>query len=149
MVINGYNDVTYSADYINFWKVMMKTKRQLWKHCDTTWSSGIFYCWWRIFWFRRKVVEIRKGEGESTDYSQTWKNGARHATLQYGNLEAIAQLILQKNIGCRWYSSVFFLWQPTGHCSHAKWEFVIGHRRLRRPTRTNDNRCFFAISFGL
>ena len=33
--------------------------------------------------------------------------------------------------------------------SHAKREFVIGHRRLRRPTRTNNNRCFFAISFGL
>ena len=27
----------------------------------------------------------------------------------------IAQMILQKNIGCCWYSSVFFLWQPMGH----------------------------------
>ena len=61
----------------------------------------------------------------------------------------IAQMILQKNIGCRWYSSVFFLWQPTVIGSHAKWEFVIVHRRPRRPTRTNDNRCFLAISFGL
>ena len=28
---------------------------------------------------------------------------------------SLAQMILQKNIDCRWYSSVFFLWQPTGH----------------------------------
>ena len=29
--------------------------------------------------------------------------------------EREAQIILQKNIGCRWYSSIFFLRQPTGH----------------------------------
>ena len=33
--------------------------------------------------------------------------------------------------------------------SHAKWATVIGHRRSPRPTRTNDNRCFYATSFGL
>ena len=27
----------------------------------------------------------------------------------------VAQMIQPKNISCRWYSSVFFLWQPTGH----------------------------------
>ena len=29
--------------------------------------------------------------------------------------------------------------------SHANWASVIGHCRLRRPTRTNDNQCFFSI----
>ena len=33
--------------------------------------------------------------------------------------------------------------------SHAKWVSVIGHRRLRRPTRTNDNRCFLLYYLGL
>ena len=33
--------------------------------------------------------------------------------------------------------------------SHAKWASVIGHRRLRRPTRTNNSRCFFCLSFRL
>ena len=32
--------------------------------------------------------------------------------------------------------------------SHAKWATVIGHCRSRRPTTTNNNICFFAISFG-
>ena len=61
----------------------------------------------------------------------------------------IDQIILQKNIGCRRYLSVFFSGNQWVIGSHAKWEFVIGHRQSRRPTRTNDNQCFFAISFGL
>ena len=32
--------------------------------------------------------------------------------------------------------------------SHAKWASVIGHRWLRRPTRTNGNRCFLSYHFG-
>ena len=48
---------------------------------------------------------------------QNCRTYTRAAVYQVSNLcyTTIAQMIQQKNIGCRWYSSVFSLWQPTGH----------------------------------
>ena len=62
---------------------------------------------------------------------------------------SLAQMILPKNIGCRWSSSVFAAygeqWQtPIWH--ENQWPLVV---REKRPTSTNENQCFFAISFGL
>ena len=42
-----------------------------------------------------------------------WRTNERW--LPAMTFQLIAQMIFQKNIGCRWYSSVLFLWQPTGH----------------------------------
>ena len=53
---------------------------------------------------------------------------------------AIAQMILQKNIGCRWYSLVFFLWQPTGHSTMPNGSLslvTIGREDRRGPMITD------------
>ena len=60
-----------------------------------------------------------------------------------------AQMILQKTLVVVGTRRSFFPGNQRVIGSHAKWEFVIGHRRLRRPTRTNDNRCFLGLSFRL
>ena len=58
-----------------------------------------------------------------------------------------AQMIQPKNIGCRWSSSVFATdgdLLPFGMRTNDP--LVAGEKR---PTSTNDNRCFLAVSFGL
>ena len=71
------------------------------------------------------------------------------ANKQLSSRLLLAKMIDQKNIGCRWSSSVFASdgdqWQmPIWH--ENQWPVGCGQKR---PTRTNDNRYFFGLSFRL
>ena len=58
-------------------------------------------------------------------------------------------MTLQKNIAGRWYSSFFFLWQPTGHWFSC--QMGVCHWSLPVAKTDEDQRqpIFFEISFGL
>ena len=54
-----------------------------------------------------------RGNKRRTSELRTRTRGSR--AFDIAEKHSLAQMIQPKNIGCRWYSSVFFLRQPTGH----------------------------------
>ena len=84
----------------------------------------------------------KKGPVYNIRHSQ---DGATKAKLH----ATIAQMICKKTLVVIGTRRSFFSGNQRVIGSHAKWEFVIGHCRSPRPMRTNVNRFFFEISFGL